>query len=650
MADSRSILNNYNESIRVAQTGYTDWSTEQTVAAATDPTTPSVPTIAATAADQAIDLVITAPSTNTDGTSIIDIDHYVIYYSTSANIDSDSDGVPDAYSGSYTTASTKHTHATSSQLYFVAVCVDLWGNESACSSEANATPSTASGPVSLDDYTDNIAGVYVGDGIIGVKFQDPKSTWERWAGWKLYTGNDGGAGAGSLPADPITLIYTGSGPGFVHKNLNTAYLYEYKLTIIGEDGTETPGTISDNSGAGYQPNAADNSTVIAETIFAENIVATNEVRGEHFKATSSLAIKDSTFGNEGIQLQYNSGDPRFYVGDGANAFLKHDGTKLTWKAANTELDASGNLTATSVNLTGAITASSGSIGGFTIGASALTAGSGATAVGIAPATYPFYAGNATAASAPFRVSSAGSLYATGATISGTITCGAGSSYSGLGSIATLNSIGASNCDTTIISGGKIITGLLTATNIQTGTLNCSLLTVSNLSASSITAGTLSASYVSAGTLNCSLFTVSNLSATSITTGILTGLLVRTSSGVDRAELSVAAGDNHRLNIYSGGVKRAVFSYGGWAIYTAGSVEAAFANSSGIIGCSGSVQSADAYFTTYRSYSGQHLILMPAAGYQIQLGRWSPSTGRTALDEYYPVIDGDGNARYLRMYS
>jgi len=40
-------------------------------------------------------------------------------------------------------------------------------------------------------------------------------------------------------------------------------------------------------------------------------------------------------------------------------------------------------------------------------------------------------------------------------------------------------VGASNCDTTIISGGKIITGLLTASNIQTGTLSAGLVTVSS---------------------------------------------------------------------------------------------------------------------------------------------------------------------------
>lgn len=45
-----------------------------------------------------------------------------------------------------------------------------------------------------------------------------------------------------------------------------------------------------------------------------------------------------------------------------------------------------------------------------------------------------------------------------------------SDLSNAGGLATQDTIGASDCDATIISGGKIITGLLTADNIQTGTL------------------------------------------------------------------------------------------------------------------------------------------------------------------------------------
>jgi len=41
-----------------------------------------------------------------------------------------------------------------------------------------------------------------------------------------------------------------------------------------------------------------------------------------------IYINDSTFGNDGIQLDYNSGNPRFYCGDGANEYFKFDGTNV----------------------------------------------------------------------------------------------------------------------------------------------------------------------------------------------------------------------------------------------------------------------------------------------------------------------------------
>ena len=76
------------------------------------------------------------------------------------------------------------------------------------------------------------------------------------------------------------------------------------------------------------------------------------------------------------------------------------------------VNTAGNLVCTNITATG------GTIGGFTIGASSLTAGAGAAAVGLAPATYPFYAGNTTAASAPFRVDTAGAVTATSGAIGG----------------------------------------------------------------------------------------------------------------------------------------------------------------------------------------------------------------------------------------
>ena len=114
----REALNNYNESIRIADTKYTDWSEEATVIVATDPTVPSAPTIVAVPATEAIDLTITPPTTNTDGSTINDLKEYTVYYSTSSGIDV---GNPATYSGTFTTSDTKKTYPSNSTnpIYFV---------------------------------------------------------------------------------------------------------------------------------------------------------------------------------------------------------------------------------------------------------------------------------------------------------------------------------------------------------------------------------------------------------------------------------------------------------------------------------------------------------------------------------------------------
>jgi len=75
----------------------------------------------------------------------------------------------------------------------------------------------------------------------------------------------------------------------------------------------------------------------------------------------------------------------------------------------------------SVTNAGALTASSGTIGGFTLSSTSLTAGTEGSAVGLLPGTFPFFAGNSTASSAPFRVATTGDLTATNVTIVGTDT-------------------------------------------------------------------------------------------------------------------------------------------------------------------------------------------------------------------------------------
>ena len=54
----------------------------------------------------------------------------------------------------------------------------------------------------------------------------------------------------------------------------------------------------------------------------------------------SISFNDSTFGNKGIQLEYNEGSPRFYVGDATGSFVKFDGSNISLSTSLLEISAS----------------------------------------------------------------------------------------------------------------------------------------------------------------------------------------------------------------------------------------------------------------------------------------------------------------------
>lgn len=116
-------------------------------------------------------------------------------------------------------------------------------------------------------------------------------------------------------------------------------------------------------------------------------------------------------------------------------------------------------TADTLTIAGTLSATAGTIGGFTIGATTLTAtnftldssgqrltlGSANNVVILDAddATYRLWTGHATAASAPFRVTTGGALTATSATITGAITINSGSGIANLsdaGDLAVLDAI------------------------------------------------------------------------------------------------------------------------------------------------------------------------------------------------------------------
>lgn len=106
----------------------------------------------------------------------------------------------------------------------------------------------------------------------------------------------------------------------------------------------------------------------------------------------------------GVWLGLKGGLWKFSLGNSA-------GNKLTWNGSV-------------LSITGSLTATSGSIGGFTISTTALYAGTGATRIQL-DTTAGIHLGATAFADAPFRVSLAGALTATSATITGTVNATAG---------------------------------------------------------------------------------------------------------------------------------------------------------------------------------------------------------------------------------
>ena len=406
-------------------------------------------------------------------------------------------------------------------------------------------------------------------------------------------------------------------------------------------------------------------------------------------ANKKISINSTAFGSDGVQIEHNSGNPRMYIGDGSNEFFKYDGSDITWKAANAELDATGKLIVTGATIGGwnvstneisskaatdvrrmflsnsdnrievrntsnAAVVAMGYLGGL-----AKTSGTGSWAA----TDYGFWIkagdtakidGDVDYKDGAFLVESEGSFNIADATNTivklGTISnerglfigsdldgtpavkakftnggfrIGAqtgGTDYieydttNGLvikGSITIENTIGASDLDSTIISGGKIITGLLTASNITTGTMDADRITAGTLDATQISAldmtgksctfntgyiggwtidgdgifrgtrvatgnytgaaaaMTIGAGYISAykfrldadgsahfkgtidsatdGALSGDSCTITNLNATNISTGTLTGRTVQTASGT--GQRVVVDGSNNNMIFY-----------------------------------------------------------------------------------------------------
>lgn len=154
-------------------------------------------------------------------------------------------------------------------------------------------------------------------------------------------------------------------------------------------------------------------SVTAGTISVSDLESVNAKTGNltangtiTVNSTGSIAIGKTSYADDstgGMWVGYSGGTYKLNLGNSTYS-VKWDGSAL--------------------NITGNITATTGTIGGWTIGATDLTSDAGATGMA-SSGGYRIWVGDATPANAEFRVSSAGALTATSATITGDITATSG---------------------------------------------------------------------------------------------------------------------------------------------------------------------------------------------------------------------------------
>jgi hypothetical protein len=164
-------------------------------------------------------------------------------------------------------------------------------------------------------------------------------------------------------------------------------------------------TSSSGASAFYSVTNAGALTATNATI-SGSVTATSGAIGGWLLTSTSLTSSNTTISSTGD----------ITLGEGSNVarLSSSDPVYRLWLGATT-----GSAAPFSVTSTGSISASAGTIGGFSLSSTSLTAGTEASAVGLLPGTFPFFAGGETASSAPFRVTSAGALTATDVTIVGT---------------------------------------------------------------------------------------------------------------------------------------------------------------------------------------------------------------------------------------
>lgn len=195
------------------------------------------------------------------------------------------------------------------------------------------------------------------------------------------------------------------------------------------------GTFTSADGTSYAIDAGNTGNMtVATYIYLDIAVSTTAYQTTTTAATAVGAGKVLI-----TKAQNGTGEATFQVFGGIGGQNIDAANIVTGSITTNEIAAStitgGNISSLSISGKTALF-DTGTVGGWTMGANSLLAGSGATTVGFDTTStggddIRIYAGSLTASSAPFRVTESGALTASSATITGILTASTGSVIDGL---------------------------------------------------------------------------------------------------------------------------------------------------------------------------------------------------------------------------
>jgi hypothetical protein len=226
------------------------------------------------------------------------------------------------------------SHGTNASIEIEVKSKDCFGQESAASSTSENAGGLNIQSTDIDDFAVQASHIFTEIPII----QNLTLT---------NNSNDGtpGSAPGYIHWTAHSLFYNGTEYSIAAGYTDDYYIYWKDLAATTYSTTDNhpgdnlsdwaPGedfiiAINDSGTAQKAWNAIANQVVGSAYIMtaAINDVHVNTLSGSKISANSWIAIGGITYGTDGIQLQYNGGNPRFYAGDGANNYIKFGGTSV----------------------------------------------------------------------------------------------------------------------------------------------------------------------------------------------------------------------------------------------------------------------------------------------------------------------------------